>query len=143
MTEPSIPPMLVALRDQIASGLADEAREPWLLRFSEATRGDLSRMSWRFLHWLITDERACPGINHPEVKAAVAACADVLVAPMNGLPINEEAGEAARAAARAAGVAEAEAGAYVLMSEKLLLLMQDAETDHQERIAMYLYEARI
>lgn len=60
---------------------------------------DLSAVGWRFLHRLLTDATLNPGIGHPLVHEAMAACAAVVAAPAAGAPI-----DLARAA-RAHGVA--------------------------------------
>ena len=129
-----IPEALARLEDTIFEGLPNEEAQKWPIRYMEAIRpgADLSRVSWQFLHWLLTDEAANPGINHPLVKDAVQQCADLLVPLTEGLPADKRAAWAAWAAARAAesaaesaaDAADAGAAAYQKMSRKLIELLE-------------------
>ena len=72
--------MLARLEDCIFEGLPNGKAMAWPIRFMEAVKpgADLSRVGWQFLHWVLTDKRVNPGIDHPLVKDAVRQCADVL-----------------------------------------------------------------
>ena len=85
-----IPQMLARLEDCIFEGLPNADAMAWPVRFMEAVPegADLSRLSWRFLHWLLTDETVNPGINHPLVRDAVKQCADVLLRLTEGEPVD-------------------------------------------------------
>jgi hypothetical protein len=100
-----IPEMLARLEDCIFEGLPNGAAKAWPVSFMTAVRpgSDLSCVGWKFLHWLLTDEKVNPGINHSLVRNAVKQCADVLAPLSKGLPIAE------RAAWRAMWSAEASA----------------------------------
>jgi hypothetical protein len=156
-----IPEMLARLEDCIFEGLPNGAAKAWPVSFMTAVRpgSDLSCVGWKFLHWLLTDEKVNPGINHSLVRNAVKQCADVLAPLSKGLPIAERAAwramwsaeasaaeSAASAAASAASAAESAASAawsaesaesaatwsaawsaaYILMSEKLIELIEAA-----------------
>lgn len=104
-----IPEMLARLEDCIFEGLQNGSAKEWPLQFMGAIKpgADLSRVGWQFLHWLLTDEKVNPGINHPLVKDAVKQCADILLPLTKGLPLNESA-------------------AYTRMSHKLIELLEAA-----------------
>jgi hypothetical protein len=99
-----IPEMLARLEDCIFEGLPNGTAKAWPVRFMTAVRpgSDLSYVGWKFLHWLLTDEKVNPGINHSLVRGAVKQCADVLASLSKGLPIAASAARAARSAASAA-----------------------------------------
>jgi len=99
-----IPQMLARLEDQIFEGLPNEEAKRWPIRFMGAVRpgADLARVGWQFMHWLLTDEKANPGITHPLVRDAVKQCADVLLPLTKGVPVDPS---AARSAARSAASA--------------------------------------
>ena len=96
-----IPVMLARLEDCIFEGLPNERALDWPLQFMAAIKPgqDLSLVGWKFQHWLLTDEKVNPGINHPLVCEAVKACADVLAPLIKGNPVD---GSAARSAAESA-----------------------------------------
>src|ERR1700737_1043268 len=75
-----VPQMLALLEDTIFEGLPNGAATAGPIEFIPAIQpgADLSLVGWKFLHWLLTDEKVNPGINHPLVRDAVKACADVL-----------------------------------------------------------------
>ena len=110
-----IPEMLARLEDVIFEGLPNDAAKAWPIRFMSAIEpgADLSTIGWKFLHWLLTDEKANPGINDPIVKDAIKQCADVLVPLTKGLSVDASAAwsaaSAARSAARSAASAESAA----------------------------------
>ena len=112
-----IPQMLARLEDTIFEGLPNGEAKEWPIAFMSAIApgADLSLVGWKFLHWLLTDEKVNPGINHPVVKDAVKQCADVLAPLTKGRKVDQGAAESA-----------AESAAYVLMSEKLLELLREA-----------------
>ena len=109
-----IPQMLAQLEDCIFEGLPNDKAKEWPIRFmsSICPGSDLSCVGWKFLYWLLTDEKINPGINHPMVRDAVRQCADVLLSLTKGESAAESAANAAWSAARsAAGAAESAAGA--------------------------------
>jgi len=117
-----IPQMLARLEDCIFEGLPNAEAMEWPMRFAAAiTPGaDLSRVGWKWLHWLLTD--GLPRVNDATITAAIAQCADVLLPLTRGEPTCRD---AARAAAYAAGAA-AYAAAYSRMAEKLIELLEAA-----------------
>ena len=129
-----IPQMLARLEDCIFEGLPNAAAQHWPERFSRAVPVgvDLSRVGWRFLHWLLTDDRVNLGINDPFVRDAGRQCADVIVPLTKGKEVDESAAwsaaSAARSAARSAAwsAESAESAAYVLMADKLIELLEAA-----------------
>ena len=117
-----IPAHLAHLEDAIFEGLPVALARQWPERFSAAIRvgSDLTHVHWKFLHWLLTDEDVNPGINHPIVKDAVAACADLMAQAATGkaataatawTAVRAEAWTAAREAAAAAAARAAAAAA--------------------------------
>ena len=106
-----IPQMLARLEDTIFEGLPNAEAKQWPMRFAAAiTPGaDLSRVGWKWLHWLLTD--GLPRVNDAAVTAAIAQCADVLLPLTRGEPADLAAARAARAAAYAADTAYAAASA--------------------------------
>lgn len=107
-----IPQILARLEDVIFEGLPNVAAMKWPMRFSAAiTPGaDLSRVGWKFLYWLLTDE--LPKTDDKRVNAAIAQCAAVLLPLTHGEPVDREAADAARyAAAEAEEAADAAASA--------------------------------
>ncbi len=82
-----IPQMLAHLEDCIFEGLPAAEAAAWPERFMGAIRpgADLSLVGWKFLTCLLTDASVNPGIEHPLVRSAVAACAKILAA---GPPFN-------------------------------------------------------
>jgi hypothetical protein len=109
-----IPQMLARLEDTIFEGLPNAEAKKWPIEFMSAIKpgADLSCVGWQFLHWLLTDEKVNPGINHPLVRDAVRQCADVLVPLTKGLPANEDAAKAAARAAESAWSAARSAFEY-------------------------------
>jgi hypothetical protein len=91
-TELGIPVMLARIEDVVFEGLPVEAAREWPERFLAAAPigADLSRVGWRLLHWLLTDETVNPGISHPLVRDAVRECAAVLVPLCRGERIARE-----------------------------------------------------
>ena len=75
-----IPLMLARLEDAIFEELPNHLAMGWPERFMAAIAPgtDLSKVGWLFLYWLLTDEMANPGINHPAVRDVVAASADIM-----------------------------------------------------------------
>ena len=122
-----IPQMLAWLEDTIFEGLPNGKAKEWPIAFMSAIAPgtDLSLVGWKFLHWLLTDEKVNPGINHPLVKDAVKQCADVIAPLTKGRKVDASAAESARSAARSAAES-AWSAACVLMSEKLLELLREA-----------------
>jgi hypothetical protein len=96
-----IPQMLARLEDAIFEGLPSGKAKKWPIAFMSAIEPgtDLSLVGWKFLHWMLTDEKVNPGINHPLVRDAVKQCADVLVPLTKGEKADQS---AARSAARSA-----------------------------------------
>src|SRR5690242_10649791 len=104
-----IPQMLARLEDAIFEGLPNEDAKAWPQRFmgSISVGADLSLVGWKFLHWLLTDEKVNPGINHSTVRDAVKQCADVLVPLTKGQPVDVGARSAADSAADSAAYSAA------------------------------------
>lgn len=103
-----IPQMLAELKGCLFEGLPHSAAISWPERFMGAIRpgSDLSRVGWQFLHCLLSDQTANPGISHPSVNHAVERCADVLVPLARGVSVDAAATEEARAAREATDVAQ-------------------------------------
>ena len=111
-TRLGIPQMLARLEDKIFEGLPNADAMQWPMRFSAAiTPGaDLSRVGWKWLHWLLTD--GLPRVNDAAVNAAIKQCADVLLPLMRGEPVDRAAVYAAADAAAHAAAHAADAAAY-------------------------------
>lgn len=107
-----IPQALARLEDRLFEGLPNADAMRWPMRFSAAIvpGADLSRVVWKFLHWLLTD--GLPPVDDAAVTAAIKQCADVLVPLTRGEPVDRAAARAAAYAARAAANAAAAAAAY-------------------------------
>ena len=99
-----VPQMLARLEDCIFEGLPNAEAKKWPVRFMSAIQpgADLSRVGWQFLHWLLTDEKVNPGINHPLVCGAIRQCADVLAPLTKGKPTDKNAADSAWSAAKSA-----------------------------------------
>ena len=126
-----IPHMLARLEDCIFEGLPNDKAKDWPIRFMSAVNvgADLSLVGWKFLHWILTDEKINPGICHPLVRDAVAQAAAVIYQLAQGDPPiarAESAESAARAAWRAARAASAESAAYEKMADVLIELIEAA-----------------
>ena len=98
-----VPQMLARLEDCIFEGLPNAEARKWPMRFMWAIQpgADLSRVGWQFLHWLLTDEKVNPGINHPLVCEAIRQCADVLAPLTKGKPTDKNAARSAWSAGSA------------------------------------------
>ena len=140
------PLMLYILIDAVFEGLPNIKARAFPLKVMGAIEpgADLSRVGWKFQHWLLTDVTVNPGINHPLVKDAVKQCADALVPLTEGKPVDEymmraaalEAWSAENAARGVAGRAEVSAASaaksaawsasYELMADKLIDLIGEA-----------------
>jgi hypothetical protein len=96
-----IPVMLARFEDRIFEGLPNGKAKDWPIRFMSAIKPgqDLSLVGWKFLHWLLTDEKINPGIMHPLVKDAVAQCAEVVCNLAKGNPFDASAARSAESAA--------------------------------------------
>lgn len=105
------------LVDIIFEGLPNGEAKAWPERIAGAIRPgqDLSLVHWQFMHWLLTDEKVNPGINHPLVRDAVKQCALVVADRSKGKPCDDAAESAAESA---------ESAAYVLMADKLIALIE-------------------
>lgn len=103
--ELGIPQMLAWLEDVIFEGLPNRVAKIWPERFLCAIEPgkDLSRVGWRFLHWLLT-EGGFGEPNHPTVRDAVRRCADVLAPLVRGQSVDK--GTAEHAASMAWAAAE-------------------------------------
>jgi hypothetical protein len=107
-----IPQMLARLEDRLFEGLQNGRSKAFPEQFLLAAKvgADLSRVGWKFLHWLLTEELASR--DDPRVSAQIKRCAHVLVPLTKGEPVNAvEARNAAAANAYAAANA-ADAAAY-------------------------------
>ena len=96
-----IPQMLARLEDCIFEGLPNDKAKAWPVRFMSAVQPgtDLSCVGWKFLHWLLMDEKVNPGIKHPLVRDTIKQCADVLIPLSKGQPVDRSAAESATCAA--------------------------------------------
>ena len=96
-----IPQMLARLEDCIFEGLPNDKAKAWPVRFMSAVQPgtDLSCVGWKFLHWLLMDEKVNPGIKHPLVRDTIKQCADVLIPLSKGQPVDRSAAESAACAA--------------------------------------------
>jgi hypothetical protein len=104
-----IPQMVAQIEDCIFEGLPDRQAREWPERFGSAIApgADLSRVGWQFLHWLVTDAKVNPGIEHPIVRDAVRQCADILEPLAQGKRADRAAAlSAVHAAERAVHAAE-------------------------------------
>jgi hypothetical protein len=95
-TELGIPIMIARLQDRIFEGLPNKLSKEFPLNFITAVPVgvDLSRVGWKFLHWLISTQI-------PQNKITIQVC-QVLENPMNGLAIDENQADDAFAIADAA-----------------------------------------
>ena len=93
-----VPQAIAHLEDKIFEGLPVSAAREWPERLMSAIQpgADLTRVQWRFLHWLLTTSEVNPGIAHPLVADAVAECARIMLMPDGEPPV------AARSAAESA-----------------------------------------
>jgi hypothetical protein len=73
-----IPTVLARLEDTLFEGQSNGKAKTFPARFLSAIKpgADLSLVSWKFLHWLLTEELA--GRDHPRVSAVVKQCADAI-----------------------------------------------------------------
>lgn len=103
--------MVYRLIDVIFERLPNGEAKAWPARVMGAIEPgqDLSRVGWKFLHWLLTGKAVDPGIADPLVSAEAARCAEILVPLTEGRLVDKN---AAVAAAAAADVAHADAYAY-------------------------------
>ena len=124
-TRLGIPQMLARLEDTIFEGLPNADAMQWPMRFSAAIApgADLSRVGWKWLHWLLTDGLA--RVTDVAATAAIKQCADVLLPLTRGELADHAAADAAHAAAHAAARAaraaadvaiDAEVDATVMLS---------------------------
>lgn len=131
-----IPVAIARLEDAIFEGLPVELARQWPERLMMAIRpgADLSRVHWRLMHWLLTDPEVNPGIGHPLVRDAVAACADLMAALAAGDESAWSAANAARNAAESAAwiaaiAASAESAersaAWSLIADRLIMLISE------------------
>lgn len=106
-TQFGIPQILARLEDCIFEGLPNDVAKGWPERFMSAipVGANLSLVSWKFLHWLLTDEQVNPTINHPIVCDVVKQCAEVLDPLAQGLPVDRIAARRAESAAWSAASA--------------------------------------
>jgi hypothetical protein len=101
--ELGIPQMLAWLEDVIFEGLPHRLAKTWPERFlSSIDPGrDLTHVSWKILHWLLTENSR--GETVPlVVENVVRQCADILVPLVDGRPVDKDAAGKAMAAAWAA-----------------------------------------
>jgi hypothetical protein len=99
-----IPVMLARLEDRIFEGLPNADAMIWPKRFMSAVRpgSDMSRVGWKFQHWLLTDKNVNPGIDHPLVKAEVAECARIVGLLCDGFSVDQSAARSAERSAESA-----------------------------------------
>ena len=108
-----IPEALARLEDRLFEGLPNGRAQVWPLEFMSAVApgADLTRVVWRFLHWLLTDVTVNPGIHHALVRDAVAQCARIVEEHALGHSVPESAASAESAARSAGSAASAESAA--------------------------------
>lgn len=99
-TELGIPQTLARLEDALFEGQTNGAAKAFPARFLKAIKpgADLSRVSWQFLYWLLTEELA--ERDNPLVASAVAQCAAVILPLAEGK--NYQSAAKAKAKAKAA-----------------------------------------
>ena len=87
--ELGIPVALARLEDCLFEGQRNADAKKFPARFLSAIKpgADLSRVSWQFLHWVLTEDLA--GRDHPLVRDAIKQCADILVPLTKGLPVHK------------------------------------------------------
>ena len=107
-TELGIPVMLARLEDRLFEGQRNGRSKEFPERFLLAAKvgADLSRVGWKFLHWLLTEELASR--NDPCVAPKIKRCADVLVPLTKGEPCDQVEAKNAADAAYAAAYAAAD-----------------------------------
>ena len=112
--ELGMPEMLARLEDAIFEGLPKAKALEWPTQFLSAAKpgADLSLVGWKFLAWLLSDEKVNPGINHPLVRDAVKRCANMMHDMGEGKKVAESARSAAESAARSAAWSAAESAAW-------------------------------
>jgi hypothetical protein len=131
-TELGIPRMLARLEDTLFEGQKNGDAKTFPARFLAAIQpgADLSRVSWKFLYWILTQDLA--GRDNPRVAQQIKACACVLVPLIEGGPADREAAIEARrnarnaAAAAAYAAADARSECYTRMANKLIELLAEA-----------------
>lgn len=123
-----IPQVLARLEDTIFEGLPLADAKDWPIRFVQSINpgADLGKVVWEFLHWLLTEPKVNPGIEHPMVRESVARCAAVVALMRDGESAAESARSAADSAESAAWSAKsAESAAFMAMAEKLVHLCEN------------------
>ena len=130
-----IPQMVARLEDCIFEGLPVEDARKWPERLMKAVPigADLSRVGWKFLHWILTDETVNPGIGDAIVSKAVSDVAGLVFDLSEGRPAAESAARSAASAARSAersaasaarnAARSAESEAWKRYADKLVELM--------------------
>jgi hypothetical protein len=105
-----VPLAICRLVDQLFEGLPNEKSKRFAVEWLSVipVGVDLSRVQWKFLHWLLTEELA--GREHPLMRDVVRQCADVLVPLTKGELVDiQAAASAARSAAWSAASARSAA----------------------------------
>ncbi|MGH6683741.1 MAG: hypothetical protein ACRECA_07425, partial [Pseudolabrys sp.] len=95
-----IPQMLAYLEDRIFEGLPNLKAKTWPIRFIDAIApgADLALVGWKFMHWMLTDDKATPGILDPLVSEAIKGVAVLIAKLAAGETIDASAAESARSA---------------------------------------------
>ena len=109
-----IPQELARLKDTIFEGLPNAEAKEWPMQFMGVIRpgADLTKVRWKFLHWLLTDASVNPGVAHPTVSRAVKDVADIMLQLSLGNTVEESAARsAALTAARSAALTAARSAA--------------------------------
>jgi hypothetical protein len=72
-----VPQMIAQIEDVVFEGLPVEKAREWPERLMKSVPvgADLSRVGWKFLHWILTDETVNPGISDPAVAKAISVVA--------------------------------------------------------------------
>ena len=99
-----IPQMLARLEDCIFEGLPVKQARKWPERLMKAVPvgADLSRVGWKFIHWILTDETVNPGIGNPIVTKSVSEVAGLIFDLSEGLSVSAGSARSAASAARSA-----------------------------------------
>lgn len=121
--ELGIPMALARLEDTIHEMLPVGLYQEWPERFLGAIEPgqDLSRVSWQWLHWLVTGS----AFDHPLVAAAVRQCADAIEPATRGGAAAADA-DVAEAAAWAAWAARAAPASAQRFADRLIAMIREA-----------------
>ena len=129
-TELGIPQMLARLEDKIFEGASDEWSKKWPERFLKAIPigADLSKVGWKFQHWLLLDPKyGVVRFAREQDRELFKTIGSLIWDLALGKKIDVSATESAELAAWSAARSAAESAAYERQGEKLLELLAEAE----------------